>query len=57
MKVLVGFKTLSSSKKWTPATKDRPIGAYEGFDFVEGIYKDHRRIKRELHRLSAVFFK
>lgn len=57
MQILVGFKTISSTQTWTPATKDWPIAKYEGFDWVEGIYKDHRLIKRELRRLDAVFIK
>lgn len=50
MKVLVGHKILSSSRSYTPASAAGGIARYVGIDFIEGIYKDHRRLKREKRR-------
>jgi len=49
-KVLVGYKLLSRSSRFTRGV---PFNRYEGIDFIEGIYKDHRRIKREKRRASS----
>lgn len=47
MKVLVAYRTISSSQRWGHNGYFR---TYDGIDFVEPIYKDHRRLKREKRR-------
>ena len=45
MKVFVG--TIVRSGKLTAGV---PFNRYEGFCFMDGVFKDHRRIKRDKRR-------
>jgi hypothetical protein len=54
MKVVVGHRVLSKSSRYTPPPADGGgFGRYEGIEFIEHIYKDHRRIKREKRRARS----